>query len=59
MILDLSGGKCEVRGDCGGAYPATAPKLMVTKLGRFKTAVGKTAFVWSFPYVCPEPVLAK
>ena len=44
MILDLSGGKCEVRGDCGGAYPATAPKLMVTKLGRFKTAVGKTTF---------------
>jgi hypothetical protein len=22
-------------------------------------AVGKTAFFWSFPYVCPEPVLAK
>jgi hypothetical protein len=41
MILDLSGGKCEVRGDCGGAYPATAPKLLISKLGRFKTAGNK------------------
>ena len=54
MILDLSGGKCEVRGDCGGAYPATAPKLMVTKLGRFKTAVGKTAFFGVFPMFVPS-----
>ena len=41
MILDLAGGKCEVRGDCGGPYPATAPKLLVSKLGRFMTAGNK------------------
>lgn len=37
MILDLRGGKCEVRGDCGSPYPSTATKLLVSKLGRFKT----------------------
>ena len=41
MILDLRGGKCEVRGDCGRPYPNTAPKLLVSKLGRFKTAGNK------------------
>lgn len=41
MILDLRGGKCEVRGDCGRPYPSTAPKLRVSKLGRFKTAGNK------------------
>ena len=41
MILDLRGGKCEIRGDCGRPYPRTAPKLLVSRLGRFKTAGNK------------------
>jgi hypothetical protein len=31
----------------------------VTNPNTHDIPVGKTAFFWSFPYVCPEPVLAK
>jgi hypothetical protein len=33
--------------------------LIDSEVSHTGCAVGKTAFFLSFPYVCPEPVLAK